>query len=1022
MKRNFLLNLLLAAGPLAFPALASAEDIKGLTVIVNFGNNPQITKTSSTQQFPAGLPTAFSPQQQKNIYRLLNELNYTATTNKGSLRDYYLDNSKGLVNLTSDVVVVDLPNSPDNLRSAFENGGDTWGKVTTYQGQEVLSVTAGPMPSLINKALCQLGENSISTGCSAPISYKRVIDGSTISPTINTPYDFGGLTTNTAVYNGDWLDMIHATGLFPLEGVPDLTNAHLLRTYKFVQFVVPTSGADTPAWGGNYNEGLWPRSLPLLTANQYATSGLKGIPLGRTQLVPLDAFDPELGVMTHETGHTLYGFKDYYDTQQLSFKTAANWARKIIATNQTEFYALPNTVDDLNRGLNAGIGTLFPPNPQKGYDKTHSTNWYKSLGVADLSLMGNHGDRNPPLIDAMHREKAGWEAPKDLIDAKENDVYTLDWQATGADPKIARSFKYCKPNSNVSECFYLEARVAGSFRDSSSLRPVYTKFNQTDVQGGLLIWHAEDYKNPIDFAVNQRKDRTAGLHFDVSVVEADGKNDLTANWTGLNLPPMGNEKFFGAPYSNFTSFNDTTSAAKALWWDKTPSGLSITDIKTIGTQVTFKIGKRPERKVFFDFDDTKFTASIVEKEGPTGMTPVVPAISLSPSTPQSLSPGKIKLVITPKNNATFSYKVYAGSSSATSVLTGTNTVTLTSTNFNDTVIKVVEASYRTAVSSVKFMMDRGASVVYFSPSIGGGKTISIPAQEYLTSGSSVVPSYNCYNNVCEPVRFFASAKRGFTITGWEVQYNDGTSASLSNDPQIKIDPAKLNNIKLVRAKAERNIAELNLCADNAVEQWQWDGEYNDVGTLVRYGSAVYASNLPRANQYKNRLQYYLGGYSTIGAMTPAYTPQTTGIEWRIEERCAGAPGTANGALPLTAPADQCAAAPAWSPDSTYGAGAVVKHAKRLWAMRSTYTNNLMGEGAGIMPGKDSAGIHTIPANKIPPGVHDEIWTALTGSLQEVSEDSVIYYPLGIASMYPRTYTANGYLAYPSMWVPNGICP
>lgn len=1060
MKYSWIIGAALSVAPSIFSLTAHAEDVKGLTVLINFGDagNTSTCSPTPSDPTPKARKTKFSEADQIKLYNLINTLDYSpanASESVGSLRDYYLDNSGGKFNLTSDVVVVDLDAIPENERCKFTTGQDLLDRTIFSDLRKVVGLSGGPMHSLIKKALCKLGETSLNTNCTTS-SYKLIEREPTLGTLKpipkNTPYSFSSLTTDTLLYSADWLDRNHIQGLSFESNSAQVTGPFLLKTYKFIQFIVPTTGygnntADN-AWG-QFSSGLWPRSLPFVEASQNSNApGLGGIPIGRTQLIPIDPNQANLGIMAHESGHTLFGFKDLYDTQQLPLKTEAYYGDLNDLNNLHTETSDPYFIAKHPLAKGKTLSILNSPDSIK----VTSPQWYESKGVAESSLMGENGRDNPPLIDAMHREKAGWETPIDLYNAKVGDEYTLDWQASGSDPKTARAFKYCKPNSTVSECFYIEPRVTGTngeFRDKNSKRKLFSQLQGTDVSG-MLIWHAEKYEDIFDYNVNQRKEGTPGLHFDVSLVEADGRKDLMQARSSTISNPQA--KLFGAPGSapSSQSFGETTSAAKSTWWNKTESGFVINNIRIVGKQVKFKIGKNlVNRPVYVDFDSNRFDVLLVGKEGPAGVVPVTPAEVVTPGAAKLLPPGNVKLQITPKV-ATQSYRVATDKISAlnSTLLTGTKTLLVPNGSFDASVIKIFSNTFTSyPFKSIKFMMDQGANVTYFSPDLS--KTLPIAPHEYLNSGTSTFASKNCYSGTCEPITFIVSAKPGFKVIGWEVIYNDG-SISSGSDPQIKIDSLKIAQIKLVRAKAERSV---NLCAAD-IEPWRWDGEYSEVGTLVSVRNnsegrkLIYSSTLPRATDYVNREVFYRLGLTNIEDLTnakvnasypndqlanPSFTYGDS--PWTLEMRCDLADDKKE-AAPLF-PAD-CGqnAVPRWTPFGNYPANGItkVRHNRFIWTMRSDYlARSYLSFSGGTMPGIPQLG-GNIPAGLIPPGVHTELWLGAPLEFEETVGDLIKTYPLGTAWIYHFAYNrdersyfdptvpVSNYRGLPTMWRMTDVCP
>ncbi|MCR6651296.1 MAG: hypothetical protein NVV73_07295 [Cellvibrionaceae bacterium] len=924
------------------PATYAGEQVKSLTVIVNFSSGSGIT--------------AFSDAQARDLFNLLNQPGYSQHGNAGSLRDYFLDNSNLNLDLSSKVVIVHLPTS----RDSYINGSDLVGERyavdphtnTTFP---VLDLTGGPLSNLTEAVLCRLVGGA---GCTAGIQY-RVVSipvGSTvpaIGAVTTTAFDFSALSKSETVFKLDWLDRRHIVGGATIETFKPGVVPH----FRFFQMLVPGSS------GSHHKQGLWPRVVPSTRTDRHA---LGGYALGPVQLVPIpEPATPSLGVIAHETGHSIGYFKDQYDLQSLSVKVP----------NFSIYLNDPSIIYDAPAEGETYIETSH---------MAHDPSWYKSHGVADFSLMGGTttAHRNPPLVDAYNREAAGWESPLDIIDASEGEVFTIDWSADGSNPNVARSFKYCKPDSNLSECFYIEARGIGwnRARNTSSVRQMYTGVDTNGdgsgdaVAEGLMIWHTERYDNPFDFNINQRKEGTGGLHFDVALVQADGLRQLEGP-EHIVIDAAG--KLFNPSIHN--RFDDFTPAT-SRWWDGTVSGLSLRNIQfTSGQQMTFEIGKRPIRPVFIDFDPAMFS---IEVNG----------VAINGAEPLNLPVGNFALKVIPISNSK-PYKVYQQSGAATNwsaTLTGMQTLQAKNT-FRENIIKIQNNLSFTKYAVMEFRIDEGATVQYLRGLQQTSKLIK-PNTPYWPKKSeaeriaeTVAEFTGNYNPKSQLFNMFAFAKPGFRIVDWSVDYRDGQAPAAGTGARIQMNDARMVNQSdslpyIVRVRAERIPGQL--CAQGATEQWKWDGEYSDLETKVRFNNSIYSANVPRASNYYGRIEYVHQGFPGAG-FSPTYDPSSDPAWSRIDD--CGAYTTS------------CQAFSEWNQGTMYTAGSKVKFNGQLWtAEMNHYGQFVPGLGASwFVSLTDRSKIYP---GDVAPGEHAAFWKAY---IRTIKTEADSFQSLGLSDMYGR---------------------
>jgi M6 family metalloprotease-like protein len=182
-----------------------------------------------------------------------------------------------------------------------------------------------------------------------------------------------------------------------------------------------------------------------------------------------------------------------------------------------------------------------------------------SAGAGYHCLMGggNHanGGRTPVPINLHFKDLVGWSNVVDLTAASN---VTVSLPSTG---NVGRRIR--KPGSNT-ELFMVENRGTGD------------KWAASVPDKGICIWHIDDAKSG-----NSSQEMTSGLHYQVSLEQADGAFDLE------------NDRDSGDGLDCFDSgdpdFSDITSP-DADWWDGTNSGIRIHVTSAAGANMNVEFG------------------------------------------------------------------------------------------------------------------------------------------------------------------------------------------------------------------------------------------------------------------------------------------------------------------------------------------------------------------------------------------------------------------------------------------------
>ena len=636
----------------------------------------------------------------------------------------------------------------------------------------------------------------------------------------STPYSFKDLTTRTFSF---WPD----ANLRENFGQRDMRRGFdvpKIETFAYLGLVYAGSASN------GAGEGLWPRSVATpgtrIAGADVSTRAARFFITGTygTDSTPL-------ALLAHESAHTLFDFPDLYDGgEEVGLSTS----------------------DTVSSGIGAHA-LLGSPNPGE------------VVGVWE----------RPQNMSAPLRDRLGWANIIDLNNLAEGTEVQL--AANGVD--VAR---YCRDDSPTNECFYIEARHNDSPRSARGCSE--GDCTLVSPAEGLMIWHAENLKNAMDYVVNNHEVSTPNTHNQVLLVEAGGTNELLqARGAAINYA---DHYFRSGAVERF----DYSTPASSRWWDGTPSGLNIKNISNPGSTMSFELGQRPMSRVFTD-TDAHVQVQVGASELPIGETTQVTTIG----------------------DASWQYDVH--------ILEGTGVDSLGTQSYiglsgqqsfslrgveGDAHVEIV--SYPTAGSS------RAASARFHTFMAEGSRVTTYAADALEFSGMGrLVQQQNRFVTLLPgrdvgwtPDReadvtvhvpeaggqalWVAKAAPGYMLTSIEA-YQVGDS-----ERQTVTSPGtgELTLSVDVSSAAEGNdsdyIIEVNAeaipgftCAAGQVEGWRVDKVLNDVGDLVRHDDVIYSSNIPR-----NLL------WSNFGNAPTASDPQTATEYWTPVAVCGEYQATCGG--------------------------------------------------------------------------------------------------------------------------------
>ncbi|RKZ12662.1 metalloprotease, partial [bacterium] len=176
---------------------------------------------------------------------------------------------------------------------------------------------------------------------------------------------------------------------------------------------------------------------------------------------------------------------------------------------------------------------------------------YESNGVGRFCLMCNSGPGTDPVRPCAYlRAEAGWEIPVDLTGLQ------TDLMISHVDMNI---FKI--PYPGVPNEFYLVENRQRSGRDASL------------PDAGMAIWHIDTDGS------NNNEQQTPGLHYLVTLVQADGRWDLENDVNQGDATDLWKEP-------TYVEFNPTTMPP-ATWWDGHDAPIYIDQTSRAEVEMTF---------------------------------------------------------------------------------------------------------------------------------------------------------------------------------------------------------------------------------------------------------------------------------------------------------------------------------------------------------------------------------------------------------------------------------------------------
>ncbi len=833
-KRNIVpllclfLSLILCNLSFAHPGHGSTptQVIHGLTVLVEFDD----------QRFD-------DVEQAIHAANLVTAKDYTGYTNRksvqistaGSFKDYIEHVSNGHIEFTSAVVLVRLADDLSHYDRTHKD--DFLGSSGNYE-------LSGPMADLIED-ITKVLQNSAG-------GYQLFESGGFVDKF--SPFDFSSLTHVHATEDLPiTLDPFWKQAARRLDNDTNLTDdaSNLIQFFN-VMYV------------GKYDinrvslQGLWPRAN--LVKQNVRSPGGETSTVGNAHIMNIgrrlgdgsitNDF-PQLGLLAHESGHSLLGLKDYYDTQR------------------------PYDVFLLADGVTS-TRTMEPVGDE-----------FRSAAIGQYDLMATSTFESAPSpINAFDRERLGWEESKDLIDAAEGTVFTIDPNADGSVPNVNRSYKYCKPKSPVFECFYIEARTRAPRTDLTSVDPrTGMPYFASSPDEGLMIWHTENYDYIFDTGVNEFKDQSAGLHFGRYLVQADGLKQLEGNPGVEGTLPLflGGDLFRESYKDRF----DGKSIPNSNWWDGTPSGLSIKNISRVGDVFTFEIGKRPRKPVFFDFNEDDLHFNRGRRETAAVGEPIT-------------------FQVTPLFGKSYSIKMLVDGELVSQGPFDTRRTFSVKTTFEPNIVSV-ETKRRVdeqIISNGHIFVDQGVEI-YANHKFGGQsektrfQVFELDKQSELNGMHMREVDFEVASESDTHVTFFIENKPGF-ITSYIKLTQSGTTIYESRNAYTRE-----HEVDLTKGDFELVVESMRipgyLCSEGRVETYRWNAIYGYVGDLVRDGDNIYMASVPRAQIIANREiwdNWVRGGrVDPLVFLTPDQRPDI----WTLVERCSAPAQDCTATNPLGSP-------------------------------------------------------------------------------------------------------------------------
>jgi|GEM_PF-858004 len=216
-----------------------------------------------------------------------------------------------------------------------------------------------------------------------------------------------------------------------------------------------------------------------------------------------------------------------------------------------------------------------------------------SLGIGDYCLMGTLAasatDTNPPEPSAYLKELAGWATVTNLTSSQ-----------TGLSVPAGTNTFYKYVNPDDSNEFFIFENRRQSARDAAV------------PDEGLAIWHID--LNVADSCANCLSNRTAAMHYQASLEQADGSFHMENN---VNFGDATDLYHSGG----VTTF-DGASTPNSDWWDGSDSNVAVTNVGAPGATVSFNFSNGSGEGVDLDI------ATIGGQQAGTGFSVTVNALDM----------------------------------------------------------------------------------------------------------------------------------------------------------------------------------------------------------------------------------------------------------------------------------------------------------------------------------------------------------------------------------------------------------
>jgi M6 family metalloprotease-like protein len=283
---------------------------------------------------------------------------------------------------------------------------------------------------------------------------------------------------------------------------------------------------------------------------------IRTVELIKEALAWLQAKGFDFSKVTADSGNYVYATNVFYAGPRVNNWAKGLWPHSYHLTNPVTV-APGKTVYDYqitDMGNELTLGTFCHENGHMICDFPDLYDYgYQSNGVGYYCLMcagGIPNPKNPAHVGAYLKYKAGWSTSMTALT-----------NGLKAKAPVGKNEFFIHKKSEA-EYFLVENRKQ-SKRDASL------------PDSGLTVWHIDELGD------NSDEQMTPAKHYECSLMQADGKNDLEKginNGDGTDLFRKGGSNKFGI-----------TTNPKSQWWDQNASGLEIYNIGPAGANISFTV-------------------------------------------------------------------------------------------------------------------------------------------------------------------------------------------------------------------------------------------------------------------------------------------------------------------------------------------------------------------------------------------------------------------------------------------------